>query len=110
MGTSALSEIKGIIIFLKYNDCNYEINIYVSTGSLELMFRPLHSPTLSALFFRKVVIAALMGAAFLATPLTATRTRAQATAATIGVPVSATAIEAKGETVEQRIIGLNARG
>jgi hypothetical protein len=61
------------------------------------MFPSLHSPTLSALFFRKAVIAALMGATFLATPLTATRARAQATAAT-GIPVSATAIEAKGET------------
>ena len=73
------------------------------------MFPFLHSPTLSALFFRKVVVAALMGATFPAIPLTATRARAQAIATT-GVPVSATAIEAKGETVEQRTIGLNARG
>lgn len=73
------------------------------------MFPSLYLPTLSALFCRKVVVAALMGATFLAIPLTATRARAQVIATT-GVPVSATAIEAKGETVEQRIIGLNARG
>jgi hypothetical protein len=71
------------------------------------MFPSLHSPTLSGPFFRKVAVAALMGATFLAAPLTATPARAQATAATTGVPVSATAIETRGETVEQRIIGLN---
>lgn len=74
------------------------------------MFPSLHSPTLSAPLFRKVAAAALMGATFFAAPVNATRARAQATAATTGVPVSATAIEAKGETVEQRIIGLNRDG
>ena len=74
------------------------------------MFPSLHSPTLSAPSVCKVVVAALMGVTFLATPLTATRARAQAIAATTGVPVSATAIETRGETVEQRIIGLNAGG
>lgn len=71
------------------------------------MFPSLHSPTLSALFFRKAV-AALMGAMFLASPVSAPRAWAQPTAATAGLPVSATTIEAKGETVEQRIIGFNA--
>jgi predicted kinase len=71
------------------------------------MFPSIHSPTLSAPFVRKAV-AVLMGATFLATPVTATRARAQATAATTGIPVAATAIETKGETVRQRIIGLNA--
>ena len=74
------------------------------------MFPSLHSPPLSATFFRKVAVATLMGAAFLATPVTATRARAQATAAPTGVPVSATAVEAKGGTLEQRIIGLNTDG
>jgi hypothetical protein len=74
------------------------------------MFPSLHSPTLSAPFVRKA-LAALMGATFLATPMTATatRARAEATAATTG-PVAATAIEIKGETVEQRIINLNTGG
>jgi len=74
------------------------------------MFPSLRLPTLSVPFARKAMIAALMGATFLATPLTATRARAEATAATTGVPVSATAIETRGETVQQRIIGLNAGG
>lgn len=43
------------------------------------------------------------------TASTATRARAEATAATTG-PVAATAIETKGETVEQRIINLNTGG
>ena len=69
-----------------------------------------HSPTLSAPFVRRA-LAALMGATFLATPMTATatRVRVEATAATTG-PVAATAIETKGETVEQRIINLNTGG
>ena len=72
------------------------------------MFPSLHSPTLSAPFVRKA-LAALMGATFLASPMSATATRAgaEATAATTG-PVAATAIETKGEPVEQRIINLNA--
>jgi hypothetical protein len=74
------------------------------------MFPSLHSPSLSALFFRKVAVATLIGATFLASPVTATRARAQATAATTGVPVSATAVEINGETVKQRIIGLNTDG
>jgi hypothetical protein len=74
------------------------------------MFPSIHSPSLSASFFRKVAVAAVMGATILATPVTATRARARATAATTGVPVSTTAIEAKGETVKQRIFGLNVRG
>jgi hypothetical protein len=72
------------------------------------MFPSLHSPILSAPFVRKA-LAALMGATFLATPMTATATsaRARATAATTGVPVAAAAIEIKGQAVEQRIINLN---
>jgi hypothetical protein len=72
------------------------------------MFLSLHSPPLSAPFIRKA-LAALMGATFLATPITATaaaRVRTEATAATTG-PVAATAIETKGETVQHRIINLN---
>jgi protein CpxP len=53
---------------------------------------------------RTVAIAALMGATFLATPLTATRALAQAAA----TPAAGTAAETKGETVEQRITALHA--
>ena len=74
------------------------------------MFPSLHSPPFSASFFRKIAVAVLMGATFLATSVTASRARAQTTAATTGASVSATAIEAKGETVRQRIIGLNTGG
>jgi hypothetical protein len=65
---------------------------------------------LSAPFVRKA-LTVLMGATFLATPMTATaaRVRVKATAATT-VPVAATAIETKGETIEQRIINLNTGG
>jgi hypothetical protein len=75
------------------------------------MFPSPHSPTLSASFVRKA-FAALMGAAFLATPgiATATRAPAQATAATTGVPVAATAIETKGGALGRRIININAGG
>jgi periplasmic protein CpxP/Spy len=55
-------------------------------------------------FVRTVAIAALMGATFLATPLTATRALAQAAT----TPAAATATETKGETVEQRITALHA--
>ncbi len=57
-------------------------------------------------FVRTVAIAALMGATFLATPLTATRALAQA--AVTPTPAAATAAETKGETVEQRITDLHA--
>jgi hypothetical protein len=60
-------------------------------------------PTTSP-FIRTVAITALMGATFLATPLTATRALAQAAA----TPAAATAPETKGETVEQRITALHA--
>jgi hypothetical protein len=60
---------------------------------------------LRAPFVRSVAIAALMGATFLATPLTATRALAQPAA----TPAAATATETpKGETVEQRITALHA--
>lgn len=71
------------------------------------MFPSIHSPTLPAPFVHKVAIAALMGATFLASPVTATRALAQA-AATTAAPVAATATETKGETVEQRITNLHA--
>jgi hypothetical protein len=75
------------------------------------MFPSLHSPALSVPFVRNA-FAALMGATFLATPMTATATSAwvQATAATTGAPVAAAAIETKGQPVEQRIIKLNTGG
>jgi hypothetical protein len=57
-------------------------------------------------FVRTVAIAALMGATFLATPLTATRALAQAAATP--TPAAATATETKGETVEERITALHA--
>jgi protein CpxP len=57
-------------------------------------------------FVRTVAIAALMGATFLATPLTATGALAQAAATP--TPAAATATETKGETVEQRITALHA--
>jgi protein CpxP len=55
-------------------------------------------------FVRTVAIAALMGATFLATPLTATRALAQAAA----TPAAANSTATKGETVEQRITDLHA--
>ncbi len=63
-------------------------------------------PMSSFPFVRSVAIAALMGATFLATPLTATRALAQA--AVTPTPAAATAAETKGETVEQRITDLHA--
>ena len=57
-------------------------------------------------FVRSVAIAALMGATFLATPVTANRALAQAAAAT-AAPAAATTTETKGETVEQRITNLH---
>ena len=57
-------------------------------------------------FVRTVAIAALMGATFLATPLTATGALAQAAATP--TPAAATATETKGETVEERITALHA--
>jgi len=63
-----------------------------------------HPIALPAPFMRSVAIAALLGATFLATPLTATRALAQAAA----TPIAATANETKGETVEQRITKLHA--
>jgi periplasmic protein CpxP/Spy len=57
-------------------------------------------------FVRSVAIAALLGASFLATPLTATRALAQA--AVTPTPAAANATETKGETVEQRITNLHA--
>ena len=57
-------------------------------------------------YVRSVAIAALMGATFLATPLTATRALAQAAVAP--TPAAATAADTKGETVEQRITDLHA--
>jgi len=71
------------------------------------MYPSIQSPTFSASIGRKVAIAALLGATFLATPVTATRALAQ-TAATTAVPVAATTAETKGETVEQRITNLHA--
>jgi hypothetical protein len=68
------------------------------------MFPSTHAPIISAPFARTIAIAALMGATFLATPLATTRALAQAAAST---PVAATATEAKGETVEQRITNLH---
>jgi periplasmic protein CpxP/Spy len=53
---------------------------------------------------RTVAIAALMGATFLASPLTATRALAQAAV----TPAAASATETKGETVQQRIADLHA--
>jgi len=64
-----------------------------------------HRPITCAPFVRTVAIAALMGATFLATPLTATRALAQAAATP--TPAAATAAETKGETVEQRITDLH---
>jgi len=61
-------------------------------------------PISSSPFVRTVAIAALMGATFLATPLTATRALAQAAV----TPAAATTAETKGETVEQRITDLHA--
>jgi len=60
-------------------------------------------PTFSP-FVRSVSIAALMGATFLATPLTAISALAQ-TATTTAAAV--TAPETKGETIEQRITDLH---
>jgi periplasmic protein CpxP/Spy len=65
-----------------------------------------HPIAAPAPFVRSVAIAALLGATFLATPLTATRALAQAAATP--TPVAATATETKGETVEQRITALHA--
>jgi len=62
---------------------------------------PIRTP---APFACSVAIAALLGATFLGSPLTATRAFAQ-TAAT---PAAAPATETKGETVEQRITTLHA--
>lgn len=73
------------------------------------MFPSIRAPILSAPFVHKVTIAALICATFLATPLTATRARAQA-AATPAAPVAATAIEIEGETGAHRIINLNTGG
>jgi len=53
---------------------------------------------------RSVAIAALLGATFLATPLTANHALAQAAV----TPAAATAAETKGETVQQRITELHA--
>lgn len=64
-----------------------------------------HRPITCAPFVRTVAIAALMGATFVVTPLTATRALAQAAATP--TPAAATA-ETKGETVEQRITDLHA--
>ena len=55
-------------------------------------------------FVRSVAIAALMGATFLASPLTATHALAQIVKPT---PAAAPAVETKGETVEQRITDLH---
>jgi hypothetical protein len=55
---------------------------------------------------RSVAITALLGATFLATPLTATRALAQAAATP--PPAAAPAAETKGETVQQRITDLHA--
>jgi hypothetical protein len=65
-----------------------------------------HPIAARAPFVRTVAIAALMGATFLAAPLTATRALAQAAATP--TPAAATATETKGETVEQRITALHA--
>src|SRR5579864_3582440 len=61
--------------------------------------------TAPAPFVRSVAIAALLGATFLATPLTATGALAQAAATP--TPAAATPNEMKGETVEQRITDLH---
>src|SRR5579864_5056253 len=63
-----------------------------------------HPIAAPAPFVRTVAIAALMGATFLATPLTA----AWAQNAPVKAAATATAPEAKGETVEQRITDLHA--
>ena len=63
-----------------------------------------HPPISSSPFVRTVAIAALMGATFLATPLTA----AWAQNAPVKTAATATAPETKGETVEQRITDLHA--
>ena len=65
-----------------------------------------HPIAAPAPLLRSVAIAALMGATFLASPLTATRALAQAAVTT--TPATATAAETKGETVEQRITNLHA--
>ena len=63
-----------------------------------------HPIAARAPFVRTVAIAALMGATFLATPLTADHALAQAAV----TPAAATAAETKGETVQQRITDLHA--
>jgi protein CpxP len=63
---------------------------------------PIEAP---APFVRSVAIAALLGATFLATPLTATRAPAQVVTPT---PAATNPTETKGETVEQRITNLHA--
>jgi periplasmic protein CpxP/Spy len=67
------------------------------------LIHPIAAP---ASFVRSVAIAALLGATFLATPLTATHALAQAAATP--TPANAAPNEMKGETVEQRITDLHA--
>ena len=63
-----------------------------------------HAIAAPAPFVRSVAIAALLGATFLAAPLTA----AWAQNAPVKTAATATAPETKGETVEQRITALHA--
>jgi periplasmic protein CpxP/Spy len=67
---------------------------------------PYFSPSIAVRtpIIRSVAITALLGATFLATPLTATRALAQAAV----TPAAASATETKGETVQQRIADLHA--
>jgi protein CpxP len=76
----------------------------ISKGNVTMPYLT-HPIRTRAPLVRTVAIAALMGATFLASPLTATRALAQAVTPT---PAAANATEAKGETVEQRITALHA--